>query len=124
MQAQQHARLATLVGYFGLLILTVLWVTILSPPQRISTSVVLVIFVGPLLLPLRGLLYGKPLTHTWTTFLALLYFMHGVVEAWANPAERWLAIAEIVLSILLFFGCFYFVRACSKKAADSAIDTV
>lgn len=106
----QLARLATLFGYFGLFGLTLLWVTVLSPPARIPTSVMLIIFVGPLLLPLRGILHGKPYTHIWTAFLVLLYFMHGVVESWANPAELWLAITETLLSILLFSGCFFYVQ--------------
>jgi len=110
MKAVQLARQATLLGYFGLFALTLLWVTMLFPPVRIPTSVMLLIFVGPLLFPLRGILHGKTYTHKWTAFLVLLYFMHGVVEAWANPAARWLAIAEILLSIILFTGCIFYVR--------------
>ena len=113
------ARMATLFGYFGLFALTLLWVTVLSPSPRIPTSVMLIIFVGPLLIPLRGILYGKPPTHIWTAFLVLLYFMHGVVESWANPAERWLAMTEILLSILLFTGCFFYVRLSNAQSQES-----
>lgn len=115
MQARQLARLATLLGYFGLFSLTLLWVTVLSPSPRMPTSVMLIIFVGPLLFPLRGILYGRTYTHTWTAFLVLFYFIHGVVEGWANPMERWLAITEIVLSLLLFTGCFYYVRLARQQ---------
>ena len=118
MQPIQLARLATLFGYFGLFLLTLLWVTVLSPSPRISTSVMLIIFVGPLLLPLRGILYGRTKTHLWTAFLVLLYFMHGVVESWANPAERWLAITEVLLSISLFTGCYFYVLL-TKMQQDS-----
>ncbi len=118
MQPLRIARLATLFGYFGLFALTLLWVTVLSPSPRISTSVMLIIFVGPLLLPLRGLLHGRATTHIWTSFLVLLYFMHGVVESWANPAERWLALIEVVLSILLFTGCYFYVQL-TKGQQDS-----
>ncbi len=110
MKPQQLARIATLFGYFGLFTLTLLWVTVLAPSTRIPTSIMLIMFVGPLLFPLRGILNGKPYTHTWTAFLVLLYFTHGVVESWANPAERWLAITEILLSIILFTGCVFYVR--------------
>jgi uncharacterized membrane protein len=33
--------------------------------------------------------------------LSLSYFCHGVSEAWSSAGERWLAIAEIVLTVLL-----------------------
>lgn len=114
MQPLKLARMATLLGYFGLFSLTLLWVTVLEPSARMPTSIMLIIFVGPLLFPLRGILHGKSYTHAWTAFLVLLYFIHGVVESWANPAQRWLAITEILLSILLFTGCIFYVRLANK----------
>lgn len=116
MRPIQLARIATLLGYFGLFALTLLWVTVLTPPGRIPTSIMLILFVGPLLFPLRGILNGKPYTHAWTSFLVLLYFMHGVVEAWANPAARWLAITEVLLSLILFTGCIFYVRLANQKS--------
>ena len=35
-----------------------------------------------LLLPLRGILHGRPYTHAWTGYLCMLYFSHGTVEAY------------------------------------------
>lgn len=119
MPAIKLARLATLLGYFGLFTLTLLWVTVLSPSPRIQTSVMLLIFAGPLLIPLRGILHGNTTTHIWMSFLVLLYFMHGIVESWANPTERWLAIIEILLSILLFTGCFFYVQLSKQQSQDS-----
>ncbi len=114
MSVLQLARLTTLFGYFGLFSLTLLWVTVLSPSARMPTSINIILFVGPLLFPLRGILNGKTYTHAWTAFLVLLYFTHGIVEAWANPAERGLAITEILLSIILFTGCIAYVRLANK----------
>jgi len=37
----------------------------------------------------------------WVGILSLFYFCHGVSEAWGSAGERWLAIAEIVLTVLL-----------------------
>jgi uncharacterized membrane protein len=37
----------------------------------------------------------------WVGILSLLYFCHGVSDAWSSAGERWLAIAEIVLTVLL-----------------------
>jgi uncharacterized membrane protein len=41
----------------------------------------------------RGLLVGA--------LVALLYFSHGVMEAFANPAERLPAVLEIMLSLVV-----------------------
>ncbi|MDH5180382.1 MAG: DUF2069 domain-containing protein [Gammaproteobacteria bacterium] len=118
MSGLQVSRLLVLSGYFGLFILLLLWITLLAPPTRVPVSLVLLLFVGPLLFPLRGLLYRKRYTHAWTAFLVLIYFTHGVVEAWSNPAERWLAVAEITLSLMLLTGCVWFVRADARKNAS------
>lgn len=109
-------RSAVLIGYFGLLSLLLLWFTILAPSITIPTSVVLLIFVGPLLFPLRGLLHGKRYTHAWTSFLVLIYFTHGIVEAWANPFERGLAVLEIGFSLLLLVGCVGYIRASARSS--------
>lgn len=104
------SRGLVLGGYFGLLTLLLLWFTWLARPTQMPVSVVLLIFVGPLLLPLRGLLYQRSYTHAWTAFLVLIYFIHGVVEAWANPTERGLASLEIFFSMMLFSGCLLYIR--------------
>lgn len=119
MQALKFARLATLFSYFGLLVLTLLWVTVFSLSPRLPVSLMLIVFVGPLLLPLRGLLYGRTSAHVWTSMLVLLYFIHGVVEGWASPSERWLAVTEVLLSIMLFTGSFYYVQLSKSQPNEN-----
>jgi uncharacterized membrane protein len=104
------SRALTLGGYFGLLLLVMLWPTWLSPPQRVPVAMVLLALVTPLLLPLRGLLAGKVYTHAWTGFLALGYFTVGSVEAYADPAARVVALGTVVFSLLLFTGSQLYVR--------------
>lgn len=104
------SRWLTLVSYFALLILLMLWQTVLAPPQALPISIVLVLLVGPLLFPLRGLLYGRPYTHAWTSFLVLIYFIHGIVEAWSNPGVRLYAGLEILFSVLLYTGALLYAR--------------
>jgi len=116
MQPLQLARIATLSAYLGLFALTLLWVTVLAPSSRMPISLAIISFTGPLLLPLRGILHGKVYTHAWTAFLVLLYFIHGVVEGWASPSERWLALTEILLSVILFTACIFYIRL-AKSAA-------
>ncbi len=109
-------RLLTLIGYFGLLVLLMLWYTWLAPSDTIPKSVVLVIFVGPLLLPLRGLLHGRPYTHAWASFLIWIYFIHGVMEAYATPEHRLLASLEIILSLTMYTGTVFYARLQSRHA--------
>ena len=104
------SRWLTLTAYFALLALLILWQTVLAPPQTLPVSLVLVLLAGPLLFPLRGLLHGRPYTHAWTSFLVLIYFIHGVVEAWSNPPVRLYAGLEILFSVLLYIGAVLFAR--------------
>lgn len=110
MNAKHWARRATLLGWFGLFTLLILWLTWLAPARLLPTSLALVFMVGPLLFPLRGLLHGRAYTHAWTSFLALAYFTHGTVEAWANPPVRHLALLELGFSLLLFTGAIFYAR--------------
>ena len=99
-----------LCGHLGLLGLLIVWNVWLYPPTIFPVAVVLLVYIGPLLIPLRGLLHGRLYTHAWTHFLALFYFTVGVMIAAANLEERWYAIAQVVLSIMLFMGSMLFVR--------------
>ncbi len=101
---------AAISGYFGLLLLQFLWYIQLSPPEHIPISVALVIAAGPLLFPLRGILYGRPYTFAWTGYLALLYFIHGVMEAWSSDTVRHLALLEVLFSVMMYTGCIFFAR--------------
>jgi len=106
----QVSRIATLTGYFGLFLLLIAWTAWLDPPSHLPVAIVLLVLIGPLLLPLRGLLYGRSYTHAWTSLLALFYFVAGVFNAAGAPAKPWLAWLEIGFSILLFAGAVCYVR--------------
>lgn len=109
------ARALTLTGYFGLLALLLCWHVWLSPPERLPVALVLIALVVPLLFPLRGLLHGKPYTHSWVTFLAIFYLTLGLGEAVAAPSERLLAILEVVFSLMLLAGASWYVRALPQQ---------
>ena len=96
---------ATLGGILALMGLLILWYGMRTP-----SPAWLAIMIIPLLFPLRGLIRGRAYTHAWTSFLILFYFIHGVVEAWANAGARGLAIAEIVLSVIVYTGAILFAR--------------
>lgn len=103
-------RTVALSGYFGLFGLLLLWFAWLEPPSRLPVAWALLLWVGPLLFPVRGLLHGRPYTHAWASFLALFYFAFGVFCAAGPMARPWLAWLEIGLSVLWFLGAILYVR--------------
>jgi len=104
-----------MVGYFGLFLLLITWHGWLVPSEKYPVSLVLIVYVGPLLIPLRGLLHGKLYTHAWVHFMALFYFMSGVGTIAASEQERYFAIAQVTFCVMLFLGSMLFVR---KKARE------
>ena len=109
------ARIATLIGYFGLLALVVYWAINPSQLETSSTSIILLIGGLPLLVGLPGILQQKPYTHAWIGIISLFYLIHGVVEAWSQPANFILASMEITFSVLLYFGAGFYARYRSRE---------
>jgi uncharacterized membrane protein len=101
-------------GFFGLFILLMLWHTLLVPATIIPVALVLLITVTPLLLPMRGLLSGKPKSCAWAAYISMLYFVHGSIETYSNPDERLYASLEVILSLMLFLGAVGYVRGVKK----------
>ena len=107
-----------LAGYFGTLILLTAWFAWLFPPTRAPVALVLLLVVGPLLLPLRGILHARRYTIAWSCFLALLYFIHGVLEAWHTAPTRIAGIAEVVFTTLWFVSAIAYIQATKQEAAQ------
>lgn len=102
-------RWFTLTNYFGLLTIIYIWVMWLQPPEKHLIAVALLIHLGPLMFPLRGLLRGLPYTHAWSSYLALLYLVLGVWYASA-PASRNFGILLSILSAGFFIGAVFYAR--------------
>ncbi len=107
----------SLTGYFGLLILLLSWIIYFHPPTNSPVSFTLLFALTPLLIALRGLLHGKRYTYAWSSMLILFYFMHGVVEAWANENQtvKILAMIEVVFSVIFFIGSILYVKYKSRE---------
>jgi len=110
----------TLAGYFGLLLLIVLWNGWLSPPERFPRALAILFLAGPLLFPLRGLLHGRPYTYAWASYVALVYLIFGLVSVIANPAERALALVQVVCSLAMYVGAILFARFRSRELNRAA----
>ena len=86
-----------LLGLFGLCALFLFWFAREGWPT-------LLLFAGPPLL--LGLLAwrGGQLAAFWAGVLALAWFSHGVMVAWTRPPERWFALLEVALALVVVFA--------------------
>jgi uncharacterized membrane protein len=100
----------TLFGYFSTLTLLTVWYSWLAPSTHLPTALVLCAALVPLLFPLRGLLHGRKYTFAWSCFLALLYFTHGVMEAYSSQATRHLGLLEVLFTSLWFVAAMAYIR--------------
>ena len=109
-----HYYYAAVAGFFGLFFLQMAWHTLLFPIKAIPTALILLMSVGPLLLPFRGFLNRDLKSCTWMCYLSLPYFVHGVAEAYASQLERPYALLELSFSLLLCFGAGFYVYKAEK----------
>lgn len=107
------ARVSTLIGYFGLLLLITSWNAFIAPPERVPRALLLIILLLPLLFPLRGLLHARAYTHAWASFVALIYFVLGVWHS-AAAEERAYGLGLVVFSLAFFLGTMFFTRLQSR----------
>ena len=105
---ERVGRTLTLVGYMGLFFWLLGWIT-LGPGYPLPRALVLLVLVGPLLLPLRGLLAGRAYTHVWASYLAIFYFILAILDI-TGGTSPWLAIPQLALILAWFSGCFLYVR--------------
>ncbi len=99
--------------FFALLSVAVLFLTQWLLPWMIDNEMRLWIAAAlslPLLFPLVGMLRDRLYTYKWTGFLALLYFLIGVSEAFSTEALRLYGVINLVASQLLFFTSVYYTR--------------
>lgn len=108
-------RLLALFGNLALLAWIMIWQLSLSPHPHISSTTLAIAWAVPLLLPLPGILAGKPYTHAWANFVLMLYFLHAFTILYVDDGERWLAAVELVLTTMAFFGNILYARARGKE---------
>lgn len=111
------ARWLALASYLGLIALVMAWIVFLGNVERQHVSVLLLLFVPPLLLPLRGVLAGRDKALVWGTLVCLPYAVHGGMVAWGGGDDRWLGIIEGLLSLTYLFNASFFIRWRAEAAA-------
>lgn len=84
-------------AWLGLLLLQPTWLWLLPAPLGPGSPLLAAVACVPLLLPLGGIWRGSLRSMTWGGYLAMLYLLVGVTEAWANPPQRVPALSQVVL---------------------------
>ncbi|MBY6199289.1 DUF2069 domain-containing protein [Vibrio hangzhouensis] len=108
-------RMVALTANLALLSWVALWHGYLSPHPHINPLALTVAWLIPLLLPLPGILAGKPYTHAWANFVLMLYFLHALTLLYADEGERWLAVVELLLTTIAFVGNTVYARMKGKE---------
>jgi uncharacterized membrane protein len=103
-------RRLTLTSYLLLIVWLVVWHFVLTIDKPTSTLFTLLFWIMPILLPIKGLIEGKPYTYAWTNFIVMYYLLHGLTAVYAVEGERLYALVEIILCCALFTGCSYYAR--------------
>jgi len=115
--------IALLVG--ALLGLQPVWYLWLAPPTVVPPGFAAAAMSLPLLPVVVLLLRRRPSAGFWAGLAALFYFSHGVMEAWASPDVRALALAEAILAVLLVVASSWAglkARIAARNAALPAPD--
>lgn len=104
------ARTLALISYLGLIGLVMAWIVFLGRTADQHISLFLVLFVTPLLLPLRGVLAARDKPMVWGTLVVLPYTVHGGMVVWIGGADAWLGWIELALSLGYLISASYFIR--------------
>ena len=67
-------------------------------------------FTLPLLLPIKGLIQGKPYTYAWANFIVMLYFLHGLTTLWVSDSDTLWASIELVFATMMFISGTYYAK--------------
>jgi uncharacterized membrane protein len=95
--SQRYAAL----GIAALFALQYFWHGFLLPNGPASGWVIASLYALPIVPAVILLLLGHRRAPYWGAVAALLYFSHGVMEAWADPESRPLALTEVAVSVWL-----------------------
>jgi uncharacterized membrane protein len=100
----------TLFGYFSLLFYMPFWLVFMSDDTALSVPLTLVMFVLPLLFPLKGLVQGNPYTFAWSSFIVMIYFLHSLTTLWVSADEKLWALGELFFATVMFLGGSYYAK--------------
>ena len=102
-------RALTLLSFFSLLALLLVWNLLYADLHGARIGVVLTILLAPLLLLAPGLLLGYARAYAWTCFVVNIYFIQGVLAA-IDPLRAGFGVLEAVISFTLFCCALLYTR--------------
>ena len=106
--AARRFRMMCIVLTLALTILLLAWQVRDAPtPRRAALALGLSL---PLLAPLRGLIRSDRRTFAWATLCVIPYFIVGITESVANPANRLWSGSCLAISLLLFVSLIAYLR--------------
>ncbi len=103
------------IGYVGLLIWVPTWHFLLTDSIEKSVLFTLIVWVLPLLLPLKGIIKNQPYTFAWANFVVMLYLLHGLTAIYVLDVERLYALIELVFACMMFIGGSVYARKRGKE---------
>lgn len=113
------SRRVAVASLLALIALCLAWELFLAPLRPGGSWLALKAL--PLCVPLAGFLKNRMYTYRWVSLMVWLYFTEGVVRAWSDrPPSNWLALLEILLSLVLFTACTVHIRMRLRGAAPTA----
>lgn len=66
--------------------------------------VALAVFALPPALLAIGRWRGRRTAGYWASVFALFWFSHGIMVAYSRPPDRWFALAEVALALVIIFA--------------------
>jgi uncharacterized membrane protein len=121
-----NALLRPLPWILALALLQPAWHLWLAPSTWLPPVFVVVVMSLPILPAVLLALFRRPSAGFWGGVAALLYFSHGVMELWSNPAVTALAWAETLLSVGLVIAASWRglqARAAARRPKPAESDT-
>ncbi|MDD8058178.1 MULTISPECIES: DUF2069 domain-containing protein [Shewanella] len=95
------------IGYLALLLLLSGWFIQQGLNGTYSLGFSL-LWIVPLLFPLKGIITGNPYTYAWASFILCVYLLHGLTLAYITTDALTFALIEsILICILLVTFPFY-----------------
>lgn len=101
-------------GYFGLLFMLSAWFITQGIKSEYSWFFSLV-WIIPLLMPIKGIAEGNPYTYAWACFVLCLYLLHGLTLIYVEPQAFIFALIETSLLLLLVTGFSFYARLRGKE---------
>jgi uncharacterized membrane protein len=113
------SRLLAQASYLGLVLWLMLWITSLGEVRGEHVSLLLLFGVGPLLLPLPGVLAARDRPLVLGALLSLAYLLHGAMVAWTGEGQTWLGLIEAGLALIYLVSASLFVRWRAQSMATA-----